>query len=105
MNLKTNRNIQQNTNFTGIDLSINNTVHELQAAITYFKMFFSDKMISHIAYRTNLYSAQTNIENGSFGVVKNNVERYIGVLIRMLIFPAYYCKFYWESDNRCEPIC
>ena len=89
-NLKTNRNIQQHTNVTGIDLSINDTVQETQATITYFKMFFSDEMISH----TNLYSAQTKTETGSTGVNKNEIERYIGLLHRMSIFPAHYYRFY-----------
>ena len=58
-------------------------------------------MISH----SNLYSAQTNIEKGSIGVDKNEIERYIGVLLRMSIFSADYCRLYWELDNRYKPVC
>ena len=66
-----------------------------------FQNVFSDKMISH----SNLYSTQTNIEKGSIGVDKNEIERYIGVLLRMSIFSADYCRFYWELDNRYKPVC
>ena len=66
-----------------------------------FQNVFSDKMISH----SNLYSTQTNIEKGSIGVDKNEIERYIGVLLRMSIFSADYCRLYWELDNPYKPVC
>ena len=81
------------------------TVQKTQGAITYFKIFFRDEMISHTVHHTGLYSAQTNIEKGSIGVHKNEKERYIGVLFRMSTFPARSYKFYWKLDNSYEPIC
>ena len=46
-------------------------------------------MISH----SNLYSAQTNIEKGSIGVDKNEIERYIGYYFECLSFPPITADF------------
>ena len=67
--------------------------------MSYFKTVFSEKIISHVAYCTDLYNTQTNIEKESTGVDKNEIERYIAVLFRMPIFFAHYYRLYWELDN------
>lgn len=61
----------------------------MSSSNTLFQNVFSHEMISH----SNLYSAQTNIEKGSIGVDKNEIERYIGYYFECLSFPPITADF------------
>ena len=49
----------------------------------YFKQFFDDKLIKHIADQTNLYSVQCT--GKSINVDENKLEQYFGILILMSV--------------------
>lgn len=94
--------IQQNTAFA--DVRPMPDITQCETFLHYFKQFFDDEMICSIAEQTNLYSAQCNISKGSIGTDKDEVERYIGILLMMAIIHAPYYRYYWESSTRYEPI-
>ena len=56
----------ENTEFTD---KIENEVFEVQTRVTYFKMFFEDDMLGHIAHHTNLYSSQCYIYRQGASIV------------------------------------
>ena len=62
-------------------------------------------MIKHIAHHTNLYSAQQNITKDSIATDKDEMERCIGILVKMSVIQAPYYKMYWETDTRYDQIC
>ena len=47
----------------------------------YFKQFFDDDLIKHIADQTNLYSVQCT--GKSINVDGNEIEQYFGILLLM----------------------
>eukprot|EP00795_Rhopilema_esculentum_P003858 gene3858-biopygen1962 len=51
--------------------------------VDYFKQFFSEDLIQHIAEQTNLYSVQQT--GASIQTSKSEMEQYIGILIMMSI--------------------
>ena len=72
-------------------------IEKLKLAIDYFKMFFTDEMLTRIAHHTNLYSAQQNINKASIATGKDEIGRYIGILLKMSIIQAPYYRMYWET--------
>ena len=56
--MKDRTSITQNINFSDNRMS---DIEKLKLVIDYFKIFFTDEMIKHIAHHTNLYSVQQNI--------------------------------------------
>ena len=47
-------------------------------------------MLKHIAHRTNLYSVQQNITKGTIAVQKDEIERYISMLLKISKIQALY---------------
>ena len=68
-------------------------------------MFLTNEMLTHIAHHTNLYSAQQNITKSRTAADKDEIERYIGTLLKMPIKQAPYYRMYWETDTRYDQIC
>ena len=80
---------------------------DTESPMNYFKMFFDNDMINHIAVHTNLYSAHqcsTNNVTPSIVTTFNEIERFLGVLLKMCVIQAPYYRFYWESATCYEPI-
>ena len=67
-------------------------------------MFFTDEMFKHIAHHANLHIAQQNITKGSIATDKDQIERYIGILLKMFIIQAPYYRMYWETDTWYDQI-
>ena len=62
----------QNVNFSDNRMS---DTEKLKLVRDYFKIFFTEEMIKHIAHHTNLDSAQQNITKGSIATDKEEMER------------------------------
>ena len=75
--------ITQNISFSDNRMS---DIEKLKLVIDYFKIFFTDEMIKHIAHHTNLHSAQQNITKDSIATDKDEMERYIGILLKCLLY-------------------
>ena len=68
------------------------------------KRLFDDEMINLICEETNLYSAQCNVNKGAIGTCKDEIEKYLGILIMMSLIKAPYYRFYRKTYTRYEPI-
>eukprot|EP00795_Rhopilema_esculentum_P009567 gene9567-17318_t len=77
---------------TGHTVQITPEVDEVKTPLEYFKDFFDDDMISLIADQTNLYSAQNNIAKGSIATNSEEIQNYLGILLRMCVvhMPKYH---------------
>ena len=65
--------------------------------IDYFKHFFSEDLIQHIAEQTTLYSVQ---QTGAFiQTNKSEMEQYIGILIMMAIIKIPQIRMYWANET------
>ena len=58
-------------------------------------MFFTDEMLKHITHHKNVYSVQQNVTHGSIATNKDEIEWYIGILLKMSIIQTPYYKMYW----------
>ncbi len=76
----------------------------LQSPIEFFRLFFDDDMIKCIADQTNLYSTQQNVNKGSIGTSPDEVENFLGILLRMCIVQMPRFRMYWEKDTRYEQV-
>ena len=81
--------ITQNISFSDNGMS---DIENLKLRIDYFKIFFTDKMIKHIARHTNLYRAQQNITKDSIATDKDEMERKVSILLKMSVIQAPYYR-------------
>ena len=68
----------------------------------YFKQFFDDELIKHIADQTNLYSVQCT--GKSINVNENEIEQYFGILILMSVIKLPQVRMYWSEETRIPGI-
>ena len=68
----------------------------------YFKQFFDDELIKHIADQTNLYSVQCT--GKSINVNENEIEQYFGILILMSVIKLPQVRRYWSEETRIPGI-
>ena len=69
--------------------------------IEYFKKYFTQNMITHIVQQTNMYAAQVG---SSFVTDENEIEQYLGMLMRMGIVHLPRYELYWSIELRYPPI-
>ena len=62
-----------------------NDIEKLELVTDYFKVFFSDEILEHIVDHKNLNSVQQNITKGNIATDKDEIERYLGILLKMSI--------------------
>jgi hypothetical protein len=67
----------------------------------YFCTFFSAELFEHIVKQTNMYAAQ---QGSRFITDKNEIEQYIGVLLRMGIVRMPSLPMYWSQEMRYGPV-
>ena len=66
--------------------------------LQYFKLFFDDQLISHIADQSNLYAVQQT--GRSHNTNSNEIEQYIGILLMMGIIKLPQYRMYWSTGTR-----
>ena len=74
---------------------------EEKTPIEYFNMFFSSEMVSHVVEQTNIYSVQLG---STFRTDQNEIEKYIGVLMKMGLVHMPRYAMYWSSETRYPPV-
>ena len=64
-------------------------------------MFFSSEMVSHVVEQKNIYSVQLG---STFRTDQNEIEKYIGLLMKMgfVHMPRY--AMYWSCETRYPPV-
>ena len=70
--------------------------------LQYFKHFFDDALIDHIAEQTNLYSVQST--GSSICVDHDEMEMYLGMLVMMSIIKLPQIRMYWSSETRVPSV-
>ena len=64
-------------------------------------MFFSSEMVSYIVEQTNIYSVQLR---SKFHTDQNEIEKYIGILMKMGLVHTLKYAMYWSSETRYPPV-
>ncbi|CAK1593995.1 unnamed protein product [Parnassius mnemosyne] len=75
---------------------------EEKSPIEYFRLFFSDDIISLIVQQTNLYSTQLN--GNSKNITEEDIKDFLAILVYMSVnkLPAY--TDYWAKLTRCDKV-
>ncbi|XP_035639073.1 piggyBac transposable element-derived protein 2-like isoform X4 [Oncorhynchus keta] len=74
----------------------------VQSPYQYFKMFFTDQMLAHIAEQTNLYSVQQT--GSAINTNSGEIEDLLSMLLYMGVFDFPTIVDYWHSDSRFPPV-
>ncbi|XP_069949969.1 piggyBac transposable element-derived protein 2-like [Cherax quadricarinatus] len=81
--------------------------HEKPLAIRspyeYFRMFVTPAMIDNIAYQTNLYTRQQDV-NSTFSTDSEEIMRFIGILLFMGIASLPSLEDYWKAAFRSQQV-
>ena len=72
--------------------------------IDHCEMFFDSGMVMLLVDQTNLYSAQSNINRGSIGTCEDEIENFLGILLRMCIVQMPRYRMYWQQSTRYEKV-
>ncbi|CAH2089681.1 unnamed protein product [Euphydryas editha] len=75
---------------------------EEKSPIEYFRLFFSDDIISLIVQQTNLYSTQ--LKGNSINITEDDIKDFLAILVYMGVhkLPAY--TDYWAKLTRCDKV-
>ena len=98
--------------FKGASFSLDD---ELLLPTEYFKRFFDDNLIVHIAEQTNLCNIQekfnSSIQNTQYNLTgktlntdSNEIEQLIGILLLMGIYPNPQYRMYWNPSTTLPQI-
>lgn len=78
-------------------------VSDIHSPYKYFKHFFDDELLKHIAEQTNIYCAQEktskNLRCKCIDTDKDEIEQLIGVLLFMGIYPNSQYRVYWSQAS------
>lgn len=74
---------------------------DLKDPLEYFSKYWSESLTRYVVNMTNLYA----VENGSsFRIDADDLEMYLGILIRMGVAPLPRYDMYWSNDFRLPAI-
>ena len=95
------KNPSKKRNTITLESNFSDPPSELVELIDYFKKYFTDNLIAHIVQQTNLYAAQVG---SSFVTNEEEIEQYIGILVKMGIVHMPRYELYWSVELRYPPI-
>ena len=73
---------------------------EDQSPIEIFRFFFSDDLIEHIVFQTNLYNTQKSPRK-SLDLNTDEFEKFLGILLAMSMVKLSNSRLYWSSKLNC----
>lgn len=78
---------------------------EVRSPICYFRQVFDENISKTIAEQTNSYSVQKQEKN--INTTSNEIDRFLGILLKMTIVPLPRYRMFWESAtviiiNKCN---
>nr|XP_053657049.1 piggyBac transposable element-derived protein 3-like [Cherax quadricarinatus] len=76
---------------------------EIRSPYEYFCDFFTPDMVDNIAYQTNLY-AKRKTKLTDFATDSEEIMRFIGILLFMIIAPLPSLEDYWKSSFRLPQV-
>ncbi len=86
---------EPNVSYRGCFKKIDN---EIQLPVAYFRQIFDEKISQHIAEQTNIYSVQ---KQKSIATSGDEIDRYLGILLRMAIIPMPRYRMFWQTETVC----
>ena len=81
----------EDTHFSSENFHTDNT--DIESPFHYFR-FFDKEMVCLISDNTNLYSTQCNLDKGSIRTSETEIEKYLGILLRMCIVKMSQYRMY-----------
>ncbi|GFO20793.1 PiggyBac transposable element-derived protein 4 [Plakobranchus ocellatus] len=87
------------TTFTG---ELDATPDDVKAPYGYFRELVNDKMLSNIRDQTNIYALEKN--NEEMNVSVKEIEKFIGVYLRMGVMKAHCQRAYWAAKTLYPPV-
>ncbi|CAH0718321.1 unnamed protein product, partial [Brenthis ino] len=75
---------------------------EEKCAIEYFKLFFSDDIISLIVQQTNIYSTQTN--GSSINITEDDIKDFLAILLFTGVVKMHAYTDYWSKILRYDKV-
>lgn len=81
--------------------SISSSPELTMEPLQYFKMYFSEDLFQMIARKSSLYAHHSN---SLFQIDKEEIEIYIGILLKMSICPMSKYKLHWSEEMRFNAI-
>lgn len=81
--------------------SFSNPPNDASRPIDYFHKFFTNELVQHIVEQTNVYAIQTG---SSFRTDSDEIEQYLGVLLKMGIVAMPRYRMYWSRELRFPPV-
>jgi hypothetical protein len=87
--------------FSGHPVVVNEAMKQ---PIQYFSEFFSPSLVEKITAQSNLFSVQQNGGALPVKITKEEIERYIGILLLMAIYNLPQYRMYWSSCSRVPAI-
>ena len=69
----------------------------------HFFTFFSEQMVRHIAYQTNLYATQKDV-NTTFSTTDDEIVNFVAVLLYMGVMEAPSLEDYWSMKLRVPQV-
>ncbi|XP_062372032.1 piggyBac transposable element-derived protein 3-like [Sardina pilchardus] len=75
----------------------------IQSPFDYFRRYFSDEVISHITYQTNLYATQMDI-NTTFATTEDEIMNFVAILMYMGIAELPAVEDYWALETRVSQV-
>lgn len=70
--------------------------------ISYFRLLFDSEMVKSIADQIDRYSTQTNTKNASVAIRPDEIENFLGILLRMRIVQMPRYRMYKQQATRFE---
>ncbi|KAF3837915.1 hypothetical protein F7725_009683 [Dissostichus mawsoni] len=92
--------ISPNTDFSGPDTT--EDVISLHTPLEYFQKFVSEDMIQALVTNTNEYIFQKN--GTSINTDTKEIEKLIGMYLKMGLVQMAGVRMYWETDTRYPPV-
>ena len=77
-------------------------IEEMKSPLEYFRQFWPDDINELVAQQTNLYSTQKS--GSSMNTTKPEMERFIGMHLKMGLIQLPSYKLYWSQKMRYPTI-
>ena len=79
----------------------NSSPDAVETPVAYFQKYFKNSMFSYITMQTNIYAMQ---RGSSFTTTSDEVQRYVGILIKMGVYGLPRYRLFWSDECRVPSV-
>ena len=87
----------------GGNTELNESVMDLHTRLQFFRFFFTDDVLCHVAEQTTTFSVQQCPENPT-KVSKADVEKFVGICMYMSLIRLTNTRYYWSTHFRVHHV-